>query len=247
MNRRLFQIGDLFPRVTRGLADRLPPGQRAISSFPRYGTHFARRDPPVPARPHVEVIGPRLAPVALDAEALQALPRVDLVADFHYVAGWTARDLRWEGVRLRDVYESLGDSAGVTHIRAVGRDGFRSVLLLEDALADDVLIADRLDGAPLPVEHGGPLRLVSAGQYGYKSVKQLRRIELQAGEPSDAHADIPTRLALKFVAPHPRARVQHEERHAKLPSWALRRVYTWGIHPFAYALGYLGARRGRGK
>jgi len=118
------------------------------------------------------------------------------------------------------------------------------VLVLEDALADDVLIADRLDGEPLPLEHGGPFRLVSAGQYGYKSVKHLCRIELHAGEPSDAPARLLNQLQLKSFAMHPRARVVHEERSRTLPN-SLRWIAIRVIHPVGYVLGYLGALRTR--
>src|SRR5438105_4613592 len=236
---RLFRIADLFPRAGREAAGALPPGQRAISSFPRYGAHFARPDPPVPERPVIEVAGAGIAAVELDDDTLQDLPRVDLIADFHCVAGWTARGLHWEGVRFRDIYEPLvardpAAATAISHIRAVGRDGWRAVLLLEDALADDVLIADRLDGAPLPVEHGGPFRLVSAGQYGYKSVKHLCRIELHAGEPSDAPARPLSRLQLKAVGMHPRARVLHEERSGTLPNRSLRWIAIRVIHPVGY-------------
>jgi len=47
----------------------------------------------------------------------------------------------------------------------------------EDALADGVLIADRLDGRPLDGDHGAPARLVST--------KHLCRIELHTAEPSE--------------------------------------------------------------
>lgn len=241
---RLFRSGDVLPSSWRATGA-LPPGQREISSFPRYGAHFGRPDPPVPERPQIEVTGPEIAPRTLDAPALQNLPRAALVADFHCVAGWTARGLYWEGVRLRDIYETLvpRDPAAlkaITHIRAVGRDGWRAVLLLEDALSDDVLVADRLDRGPLSPEHGGPFRLVSAGQYGYKSVKHLSRIELHAGEPSDAPTHLIARLALKAFAPHPRARVGYEERSRVLPNWSLRWISAV-VHPPSYILGYLGA------
>ena len=43
-----------------------------------------------------------------------------------------------------------------------------------------MLLADRVNGAPLPPEHGFPLRLVVPGFYGTNSVKWLTRIELAA-------------------------------------------------------------------
>jgi DMSO/TMAO reductase YedYZ molybdopterin-dependent catalytic subunit len=50
-------------------------------------------------------------------------------------------------------------------------------LLLSDLLAAEVLLADILDGLPLSMEHGAPLRLVAPAHYGYKSVKHLSGIE----------------------------------------------------------------------
>ena len=40
------------------------------------------------------------------------------------------------------------------------------------------MLADTLDGEPLPAEHGGPLRLVVPDQLGYKNVKWVERIEV---------------------------------------------------------------------
>ncbi|HVL89927.1 MAG TPA: molybdopterin-dependent oxidoreductase [Actinomycetota bacterium] len=235
----LFRLRDAFPRARRD--DTLPPGQRAISTFPRYG--IARPDPPVPAHPMIQIMGAQDAVLELDADALNGFPRVRVAADFHCVAGWTARDLRWEGVRFRDVYDALSERAPVTHILVVGRDGWRATLLLEDALRDDVLIADRLDGEPLPLDHGGPFRLVSPAQYGYKNVKHLVRIELHTSEPNDVVGGYFDRLLFRtLLAKHPRARVAHEERHRSMPSLTTRRIYT-KLHPITYLLGYIGARR----
>lgn len=44
------------------------------------------------------------------------------------------------------------------------------------ALEDDVLVAYEMNGAPIPAEHGGPLRLIVPGWYGMASVKWLARI-----------------------------------------------------------------------
>jgi len=41
---------------------------------------------------------------------------------------------------------------------------------------DDVLFAYNLDGKPLAAGHGGPLRLVVPGKYGYKNAKWVRRV-----------------------------------------------------------------------
>ena len=101
----------------------------------------------------------------------------------------------------------------------------------DDALGGDVLIADRLDGGPLPIEHGGPWRLVSASQYGYKSVKHLCRIELHSREPSDRHTRSISGLALTALGEHPRARVWQEESHRYVPARSVRWAYGSLAHP----------------
>src|SRR5437773_6019622 len=96
----------------------------------------------------------------------------------------------------------------------------------EDALADGVLIADRLDGQPLHGDHGAPARLVSPNQYGFVSTKHLCRIELYTAEPAARYHPSPlVQFGLELVKPHRRARVWQEERHRYLPAWSLRHVY----------------------
>ena len=71
-----------------------------------------------------------------------------------------------------------------------GLDGHRSVATIEDALNDDVLIAENLDGRPLDSDHGAPVRLVSPSQYGYISTKHLSRIEVHTSGFAE-HSQVP--------------------------------------------------------
>jgi DMSO/TMAO reductase YedYZ molybdopterin-dependent catalytic subunit len=209
----------------------LPPGQRAIDGFPRFGTHFHRPPPAIPDVPAIEISGCGAKPRAVPLAELASLPRRELTADFHCVAGWSATNLHWEGVAFADFYctivePSLPSGAPVTHLAFGGLDGYRSIVLLDDALADDVLIAQHLDGRPLDPDHGAPARLVSPQQYGFISTKHLCRIELHPVEPRVRYHPSPlVHLGLQLVKPHRRARVWHEERHRYIPPWALRPVY----------------------
>ena len=106
------------------------------------------------------------------------------------MAGWSSVGLAWEGVPFADVYRlliepALAEEARVRFLVFVGLDGYRSIVTLEDSLADEVLIADRLDGRPLTPEHGAPVRLVSPDQYGFVSTKHLCRIELHPFSMAD--------------------------------------------------------------
>lgn len=209
----------------------LPPGQSAVRGFPRFGTHFHHAPPAVPAEPALEVAGVVTEPVSVPLRELRALPRREVVADFHCVAGWSATGLRWEGVPFAAFYRELlaPRAAGtVTHVKFAGSDGHWSVALLDDVLGDDVLLAEHLDGRPLDGAHGAPLRLVSPGQYGFINTKHLCRIELLTAEPATcvgsasatAHAGLRLFGYKRFV----RARVWEQERHRFLPPRLVREL-----------------------
>lgn len=218
----------------------LPPGQRATDGFPRFGAHLHRAAPAVPEDPEIEIAGAVAEPFAVALADFATLPRRELIADLHCVSGWSTTNLKWEGVGFEAFYRQIiepklrqGDA--VTHVVFAGLDGYRSIALLSDALADDVIIAEHLGGAPLDDDHGAPIRLVSPSQYGYISTKHLCRIELHTHEPSRKyHSAHVLQLGLQLLRPHPRARVWMEERHGHLPAWLVRPVYRLLIRPIAF-------------
>ena len=202
----------------------LPPGQRALDRFPRFGTNSGP-PPAVGPAPAVEFAGALDAPATIAVADLASLPRRTLRADFHCVAGWSARGLCWEGVTLAAL---LRPSAAARYVRFDGADGHWAVMLLSDALADEVLLADRLDGAPLSAAHGAPVRLVAPAHYGFVNVKHLRRVELLTARPASSHGSaspVPgAALRLLGYRRFTRARVWEEERNAVLPAWSIRLV-----------------------
>ena len=213
----------------------LPPGQRAVDGFPRFGTHLHRPPPAVQAEPVIEISGAVAEPVAVPLADLGALPRHEITADFHCVAGWSATGLRWEGVTFATFHRAfiepvLPPGVAVTHLGFAGLDGYRSGAAIEDVLAEAVLLAEHLDGRPLDGDHGAPVRLVSPGQYGFVSTKHLCRIELHASEPADLYPSPVDRM----LAAHPRARVWQEERHRYLPARVLRLPYRLLIPPIRH-------------
>ena len=165
---------------------------------------------------------------------LATLPREERDADFHCVAGWSATGLRWEGVAFATFYREVIEPAipagtTVTHLKFGGHDDYWSLVTIEDALADDVLIADRLNGRPLDSDHGAPARLVSPSQYGYVSTKHLSSIEVLTAEPAQAYGSASkfSGLGLRLLGfnSHSRSRVWEEERQGALPNWLARPIY----------------------
>jgi DMSO/TMAO reductase YedYZ molybdopterin-dependent catalytic subunit len=205
------------------LGTSLPPGQREAMAFHRFGlTQFAQRFPKEASHCTLEVLGNVTRELRL-TDALEGLPRVEQVCDFHCVTTWSFPALRWEGVRFIDFYAKVIQPQAAPHASATlvalrGQDGARTGMLLEDLLAPDVLLADRLNGQPIPVDHGAPLRLIAPAHYGYKWVKHLSRIEFR--DPSAGY-----RVSGLSFMDHPRARVAREERGRVLPGWLLRFLY----------------------
>jgi DMSO/TMAO reductase YedYZ molybdopterin-dependent catalytic subunit len=94
----------------------------------------------------------------------------------------------WEGVALRDVLVKLGRMKDVRRVYYSGfyedpLARFVSSLALSEVLETPpgqtpVFLAIRLNGRPLPIERGGPVRMLVPWAYGYKSIKWLNRIVL---------------------------------------------------------------------
>jgi DMSO/TMAO reductase YedYZ molybdopterin-dependent catalytic subunit len=94
---------------------------------------------------------------------------------------------RWGGTPLRPLLEDAGLSESATEILFTGLDRgveggieqrFQRSVSLDEALRDEVLLAWEMNGAPLPPQHGFPLRLVVPGWYGMTNVKWLTEIEV---------------------------------------------------------------------
>ena len=201
----------------------LPPGQISRADFPRFGLpQYAERYPSQPTDSALSVKALSAAPVVL-SDPLGGLARTTLQADFHCVTTWSCLGLVWGGVKFSDFFRhriaplSVA-SATILSVVLRGQDGYRTSLLLEDLMADDILLADELNAQPLSIEHGAPLRLVAPGHYGYKSMKHLSKLEFWATVPVIKHGP------LAFLD-HPRARVALEERGRWFPGWLLRHLY----------------------
>jgi DMSO/TMAO reductase YedYZ molybdopterin-dependent catalytic subunit len=118
-------------------------------------------------------------PLDLSLADVLARPQRELTLDFQCVTGWRVQDVRWKGVRVADLLDEAGVSAGATHLRIWSFDGaYTESLTLEQARRDDVLVAHEMLDGPVTREHGGPVRLFVGPMYGYKSLKWLERIEV---------------------------------------------------------------------
>lgn len=110
----------------------------------------------------------------LTYEQLAALPQTGLTRDFQCVTGWRVEDAVWTGVLLSDLLAAANIDIGSGALQFTSFDGVYTESLTKDqALRPDILVATTLYGQPLERAQGGPVRLVVAPMYGYKSLKWL--------------------------------------------------------------------------
>lgn len=163
------------PGVGQG---RLPPGQHRVKGFPvlDLGVH-----PPFdPATWRLTVDGEVEHPLELTWDEFTALPRAEQVSDFHCVTTWSRYDVRWAGVKLRTLLERARPKPTARYLWQACADGYTTNVPFADVAGEDILLAYELDGEPLPVEHGGPMRLVVPHLYAWKSAKFLTRLHFMA-------------------------------------------------------------------
>ncbi len=169
-------LGPLMDDSPRTGSERVPPGQYVTDKWPvlTYGP-----------TPHVAPEQWRLRLFGLVEEErswswddFQALPRAKVAADFHCVTRFSTLDNAWEGVATRTLLEGVRPHPEASHVLVHCHGGYTTNLPLEDFLSARALVADTWRGRPLPVEHGGPARLVVPHLYAWKSAKWVSGFEL---------------------------------------------------------------------
>jgi DMSO/TMAO reductase YedYZ molybdopterin-dependent catalytic subunit len=114
---------------------------------------------------------------------LRAMPSRTQITRHDCVEGWSAIG-KWTGVPLSDILAVVQPHArvryAVFHCADVMDDGARyyESVDLDDAYHPQTILAYALNGRPLPVANGAPLRVRIERQLGYKMAKYIMRIEL---------------------------------------------------------------------
>jgi sulfane dehydrogenase subunit SoxC len=141
--------------------------------------------------------------LTLDLEELKQRPRKEMTVTMECAGNGRARldprpvsqpwlleavgTARWGGTLLRALLVEAGVGESAVEVLFTGLDrgidggieqAYQRSLTVEEALRDDLLLAYEMNGAPLPPQHGFPLRLVVPGWYGMTSVKWLSEIDV---------------------------------------------------------------------
>ncbi len=148
--------------------------ETALEDFPKY--KISKEFPVAPAGWALSVGGLVARPLTLSVADLQRMPRTRTRVRHHCVEGWSAV-ASWDGVRLAEIARAAGADPRARYVEFRSFDaGYFSSWDLESALHPQTILAYGMDGDPLHVEHGAPLRLYSAVKLGYKMVKYLTAV-----------------------------------------------------------------------
>ncbi|MGA7297347.1 MAG: molybdopterin-binding protein [Rhodanobacteraceae bacterium] len=132
----------------------------------------------------LEVGGAVRTPLRLSLQQLRALPSRTQITRHDCVEGWSCIG-QWTGVPLSHILTMAGPTQRARYVvfhcadelGGPGQPYYESIDLL-DAWHPQTILAYALNGQPLPVANGAPLRLRVERQLGYKMAKYLMRIEM---------------------------------------------------------------------
>jgi DMSO/TMAO reductase YedYZ molybdopterin-dependent catalytic subunit len=126
----------------------------------------------------MQVDGMVAQPMSLSFDDVQGLPQSQQVGIFHCVTGWSVPNLTWAGVKMTDFLAQVKPLPGASYMTLYSSDGlYTDSISLQQASQPDVMLAHSMNGAPLPLEQGQPLRLIIPEMYGYKNIKWVNRIQ----------------------------------------------------------------------
>jgi sulfoxide reductase catalytic subunit YedY len=126
--------------------------------------------------------------LSLSLAELRAMPKATHSTLHVCIQGWTYF-AEWSGVPIAELIARCAPLRTARYLvfhtmdekwERPGHGSYYEVIDLETASKPQVLLAYEMNGAPLPVEHGAPLRLRVEHQLGYKMAKWVNRIELVA-------------------------------------------------------------------
>jgi DMSO/TMAO reductase YedYZ molybdopterin-dependent catalytic subunit len=96
-----------------------------------------------------------------------------IISDHHCIDGWSYLGHEWTGVRLDEILRFTKPRIKAKFIMIECERGLTQCF----PIAQDLLFATKRNGVPLPREGGFPLRAVAPGEYGYKSVKWVKKVK----------------------------------------------------------------------
>lgn len=160
---------------------RLPPGQRALEALRPMGGEEGNGE----VRSFkLKVHGLVKSPFEIDYAGLLKLPQVTKEADVHCVTGWSLIGGLWKGVPIATLAEKAGVKSEARFVIFEAAHGYTANVALKEATADTAMVTYRLNGKPLALQHGAPVRGLVPDLYFWKSAKWLTGVRfVKTDEP----------------------------------------------------------------
>ena len=115
-------------------------------------------------------------------DEIRAFPSQSQILTMQCISNSVGGDLtsstRWKGVKFKDLMESVGMDSSAAGALIKGVDGFYEFVVMDDIMDDRTLLVYDMNGAPLRVKHGFPLRVYIPNRYGMKQPKWIESIEI---------------------------------------------------------------------
>jgi DMSO/TMAO reductase YedYZ molybdopterin-dependent catalytic subunit len=124
-------------------------------------------------------------------EEIKKLPKTEIVYDFKCIEGWSQKTW-WGGVKFADFIKhyQLEKEAKFNYVGLNTPDKKYYVGIdMPSALHPQTLLCYEMNGKPLPMNQGYPLRLIVPVKYGIKSIKRIGTIYFSAQRPPDYWAE----------------------------------------------------------
>jgi DMSO/TMAO reductase YedYZ molybdopterin-dependent catalytic subunit len=154
----------------------LPPNQVWGKRFVIYAALGVPKIDPQQWR--LKVDGKVSTPLEYTYEQLTTTPQDTLVKSFYCVTRWSIKDVNWEGVLIRKLVSQAGVDPQAKWMMFHCADGYTAPVPLDDAMAEDSILAFKLNGKPLSAEQGFPARPFIPGLYAWKSAKWVNGMEI---------------------------------------------------------------------
>jgi DMSO/TMAO reductase YedYZ molybdopterin-dependent catalytic subunit len=116
----------------------------------------------------------------LTFDVLEKLPPHSYVVRLQCGAPNPSGTVKWTGVRFSDFAQAVGAQNFAYYCRLVGSDGYFIDEDMTTLMHPQVVLAWKLNDAPIPPQHGAPLRLIVPFRYGARSLKAITEIQFTA-------------------------------------------------------------------
>lgn len=129
--------------------------------------------------------------LALRLDDIKKLPKTEIVFDFKCIEGWD-QVTHWGGVRFADFMQAyhLSDEAARNYVGLSTPDEEYYVGIdMPSAMHPQTLLCYEMNGKPLPMNQGYPLRLIIPVKYGIKSLKRIGTMYFDNARPPDYWAE----------------------------------------------------------